>query len=180
MFDPGFPAKSLAMVKCLSSVARVYASGHDRIRWTDKKGYSSNKGWVLNNASAFWTIAYERPTVSTRNLTLWRVSNVNLEQYQVYKEPSCWMTAGVYKENGGSPSLLLTNFLWLDDALWITGRSFTLAGWKVRRGAGVWHLLPLANYRKRLSRQYLLKLTNELPDYFTEFFTIACCLKWPA
>ena len=30
MFDPGFPAKSLTMVRCLSSVARVYASGHDR------------------------------------------------------------------------------------------------------------------------------------------------------
>jgi len=30
VFDPGFSAKSLTMVKCLSSVARVYASGHDR------------------------------------------------------------------------------------------------------------------------------------------------------
>lgn len=29
MFDPGFPARSLTMVRCLSSVARVYASGHN-------------------------------------------------------------------------------------------------------------------------------------------------------
>lgn len=30
MFDPGFPTKSLTTVRCLSSVAKVYASGHDR------------------------------------------------------------------------------------------------------------------------------------------------------
>lgn len=29
MFDPGYPAESLTMVRCLSSVARVYVSGHD-------------------------------------------------------------------------------------------------------------------------------------------------------
>lgn len=39
MFDPGFPAKSLTMVRYLSSVARVYASAHERTqeRLTKKK-----------------------------------------------------------------------------------------------------------------------------------------------
>lgn len=110
MFDPGFPAKSLTMVRCLSSGARVFAWGHDGTQEGLTKPCGSNRGWTLNSTGAFSSVAHERPTVSTRSLNLWRFSNVALEQYQVFEDYSAeWQQE--YKENGESLSLVLTNFL---------------------------------------------------------------------
>lgn len=61
MFDPGFPAKSLTMVRYLSSVARVYASAHER---TQERLTKKKKLWFRDQTqnTALWAVAYEGPT----------------------------------------------------------------------------------------------------------------------
>lgn len=69
--------------------------------------------------------------------------------------------------------LVLTNFLWLDETIWITGRSFSLTEEQVRREMLMYDSCFL-NQKRKLSRKYFLELSNELFNCFTQFFPLAC------